>query len=240
MNIEEFIFSTNLADSVDILFHILEKAMCDMGFDRMLFALLTAHSSLKMGAKHGYLKSYPEDWVNEYLEQGDDAIEPIRTLAFAKRGAYTWDEIINSRILSKKQTLLLADTEKNHLYNGIGVALHGTGGPTAWLGIASTVKGVDTSRVILDKVNLIAQQFCVCYGRLMEEHPIVHAVTLNKRESEILKWSARGFSRADIGERLNISLHTVDFHIRKVLRKLDAKNITSAVVIALNLELIHI
>lgn len=74
----------------------------------------------------------------------------------------------------------------------------------------------------------------------MEEQPIAHTITLSIRESEILKWSARGFSRADIGERLNISLHTVDFHIRHVMKRLDAKNITSAVVMALNLGLIQI
>lgn len=240
MNIEEFIFLSNLADSVDGLFQIFEKAMCDMGFDRVLLALLTDHPSLKIEAKHGYLKNYPDAWVKYYLEQGYDAIDPVRTLAFAKTGAYTWGEIIKSKTLSKKQIRMFNEAEDSNLYNGVGVALRGGGGTIAGLGVASSTKGVDTNRVTLDKVNLIAQQFYICFWRLMEKQPIAHTVTLSIRESEILKWSARGFSRADIGERLNISLHTVDFHIRRVMKKLDTKNITSAVVIALNLGLIQI
>ena len=102
MNLEEFIYCTNQANSVDALFQIFEKTMCDLGFDRVLLALLTAHPSLRMEAKHGYLKNYPEDWVKYYLAQGYDAIDPVRTLAFAKTGAYTWDEIIKTKTLSKK------------------------------------------------------------------------------------------------------------------------------------------
>ncbi len=240
MSIEEFIHLTNRADSVDKLFQIFEKAMCDMGFDQVLFALLTDHPSLKIEAKHCYLKNYPDAWVKYYLEQGYDAIDPVRTLALAKIGAYTWDEIIKTKPLSKKQTQMFNEAEDAHLYDGIGVALHGGGGAIAGLGAASSIKGIDTSRITLDKVNLIAQQFYICFWRLMEKQPTAHAVTLSSRESEILKWSARGFSRADIGERLNVSLHTVDFHLRHVMKKLDTKNITSAVVIALNLGLIQI
>jgi DNA-binding CsgD family transcriptional regulator len=240
MTIEEFICSTNLADNVEMLFHILENVLCDMGFDRVLLALLTAHPNLRMEARHGYLKNYPEDWVKYYLERGYDAIDPVRSLAFARTGAYTWQEIIDSMSLSKYQILMFNEAEEAQLYHGIGVAMRGTGGAVAGLGIASTQKGVDTSRVTLDKVNLIAQQFYVCFTRLMAAQPTVRSVMLNARESEILKWSARGFSRADISERLHISLHTVDFHIRNAMKKLDAKNITAAVVMALNMGLIQI
>lgn len=65
-------------------------------------------------------------------------------------------------------------------------------------------------------------------------------VSLTDREQEILKWSARGYTKADISGRLNLSIHTVDSHIRNSMRKLDTKNITSAVVKALNLGLIQI
>jgi len=240
MSIEDFIYYTNLADSVEMLFMHFEKAMYDMGFDRALLALLNDHPTLKLEAKHGYIKNYPEDWVKHYLAQGYDAIDPIRSLAFVKTGAFTWDEIITSKTLSKKQIQMFNEAEDAHLYNGIGVALRGGGGAIAGLGIASTIKDTDTSRFTLDKVNLMANQFYTCFWRLMEQKPIADTVTLNIRESEILKWTARGYTKTDIGERLNISFHTVDYHIRNVMKKLDAKNITSAVVIALNLGLIQI
>lgn len=240
MNIEEFIFGTNQVDNVNMLFQLLEKAMSDLGFDRVLLALLTAHPTLKMEAQHGFLKNYPEDWVQYYLARGYDAIDPVRMLAFTTTGAYTWEKIVNSKTLSKKQILMFNEADEARLYSGIGVALHGAGGAKAAFGIASTQRDVDTSRIILDIVNLIAQQFYVCFWRLMESQPSLQTITLNTRESEVLKWSARGFSRPDVAERLHISIHTVDFHIRSAMKKLNANNITSAVVIALNFGLITI
>ncbi len=240
MNIEEFIFCTNQADTLETLFLRFEQALSDMGFDRVLLALLTAHPSLNIEAQHGFLKNYPEDWVKYYLAQGYDAIDPIRSLAFSKLGAYTWEEIINTKALSKKQIQMFNEAEEAHLHNGIGVALHGAGGTVAAIGIASTQKGIDTNCITLDKVNLLAHQFYVCFCRLMESQPIVHTVTLNQRECEVLKWSARGFNRDDIGKKLHISMHTVDFHIRNSMKKLNTNNITSAVVTALNLGLIQI
>ncbi len=65
-------------------------------------------------------------------------------------------------------------------------------------------------------------------------------IHLTLKEKEILIWSARGLTKTDIGCHLNISTHTVDYHVRNAIKKLGAKNITSAVVVALKTDLIDI
>ena len=240
MSLEEFIFNTNKAETVDLLFQDFKSAMGELGFDRLLLALMNAHPTLKKEAEHGVVKNYPDDWVNYYLAQSYDEIDPIRILSFTRTGAYTWDEIIESKSLTNKQRLMFNQASEAKLFSGIGVALHGAGGAVAALGAASSEKGADTSRPMLDKVNLMSYQFYTCFWRLMENNASIKPNLLSDREREILKWCAKGCTKAGISERLNLSVHTVDSHVRNCMRKLDTKNITSTVVKAINLGFIQI
>jgi len=61
---------------------------------------------------------------------------------------------------------------------------------------------------------------------------------LSEREVEILQLSMRGHSISEVGERLFISSDTVKFHRRKIYEKLEVNNISEAILIANNLQLI--
>ena len=56
---------------------------------------------------------------------------------------------------------------------------------------------------------------------------------LTSREMEVIGLLADGASSDEIGRALGISSRTVDVHVRSIVRKLDAKNRTHAVAIAL-------
>lgn len=62
--------------------------------------------------------------------------------------------------------------------------------------------------------------------------------TLTPREAEVLQWLAAGLSNKLIAERLEISEHTVRFHINAIFGKLDAHTRTEAVSRAVRLGLI--
>jgi NarL family two-component system response regulator YdfI len=62
--------------------------------------------------------------------------------------------------------------------------------------------------------------------------------TLTERELEVLQLLAQGLANKQIAVRLNISAHTVKFHIASIYGKLGASNRTEAVRIGLQLGLI--
>lgn len=64
------------------------------------------------------------------------------------------------------------------------------------------------------------------------------AIGLNDRERDILRLSVKGLSNAEIGEQLFITADTVKFHKKKLFEKLHAENITEAVGIAAQWQLI--
>lgn len=51
---------------------------------------------------------------------------------------------------------------------------------------------------------------------------------LTKREKEVLNLIAEGYTDAEIGGRLCISVYTVQNHVKSILRKLNARNRTQA------------
>ncbi|MGF6724503.1 LuxR family quorum-sensing system transcriptional regulator SolR [Paraburkholderia sp. GAS41] len=63
--------------------------------------------------------------------------------------------------------------------------------------------------------------------------------TLTLREREVLCWTGEGKTSYEIGQILNISERTVNFHVNNVLLKLAATNKTQAVVKAIAMGLIY-
>ena len=64
--------------------------------------------------------------------------------------------------------------------------------------------------------------------------------TLSEREREVLKWMARGFSNADIAQRLFLSEGTVKNYITSLFTKLGVSDRTQAAVVALRYGLVDL
>ena len=65
----------------------------------------------------------------------------------------------------------------------------------------------------------------------MAEH--INDETLTEREIQVLQAIAQGNSNKQVAEKLNVSMETVKGHIKVILAKLDAKDRTHAVTIAI-------
>ncbi len=61
---------------------------------------------------------------------------------------------------------------------------------------------------------------------------------LTSREMEVLKLLCDGLNNREIGDKLYITSYTAKAHVEAILRKLDAKNRTSAAYNAVKLELV--
>lgn len=70
--------------------------------------------------------------------------------------------------------------------------------------------------------NMILQGFA-------KHGPVEDTEPLTQREEEVLRLLVQGFIKKEIADKLAISLHTVDMHLRTVYRKLHVKTQTEAV-----------
>ncbi|MGH9431273.1 MAG: LuxR C-terminal-related transcriptional regulator [Terriglobia bacterium] len=70
--------------------------------------------------------------------------------------------------------------------------------------------------------------------------PHLRGVSLTAREVEVLRWIAAGFANKEIAAKLEISEHTVKFHIASIFNKLDVSNRAEAVSSGMRLGLIMV
>jgi LuxR family transcriptional regulator, quorum-sensing system regulator BjaR1 len=239
MRIEEFIEASNRAASVDELFDLYKKAMAELGFDRLIFSLMTDHLAIARRAGHGLMLNYPEDWMNFYAEKRLETADPVRHKMYVAPGVFTWKSLSHPG-LTKIQTNCLSFGDEAGLHDGIGIPLRGPRGAIAGIGAASSAGGVLDDKNTLSSAQLLSQQFYTAFLSLEQKPQEAPFVMLSDREQEVLKWSARGKTRTEIADIMCLSENTVSFHNKNILRKLDANNITLAVLKALHMGLIQI
>jgi DNA-binding NarL/FixJ family response regulator len=64
--------------------------------------------------------------------------------------------------------------------------------------------------------------------------------SLSNRELEVLSLVKEGLKNPEIAESLGLSIKTIENHIRSILLKLDAKNRTDAVILAIKNSILKI
>lgn len=238
MRLADFIEKSLATDDPDHLFAYYLEALSGYGIDRVMYLPVrnTPYSDVMMpGLSH----CYPEDWLSYYVEQDYAPIDPTFQHGVSVRDAFTWDEISTYRDLSSQQKRLLNQGEESGLKNGVGVPLHGPMGECFGVGLASSEGNPDVAKH-LKELQILTTNFHICYSAVHDKKRNAHGVQLTRRENEVLKWCAMGKSNWAIGEILSISEHGVDFHMRNILRKLDADSRVTAVVKALHGGLIQL
>lgn len=108
-----------------------------------------------------------------------------------------------------------------------GILPRDTDAPT----LAAALRAVARGLVVLDPA-------FAAVAPLRERATADLAEALTPREVEVLQWLAAGLSNKLIAERLEISEHTVRFHLNAIFGKLDAHTRTEAVSRAIRLGLI--
>ena len=240
MTIDQFITYCDQTDTEEELFQLLVQELASLGFDIAIFSLLTNHIDLETTAIKGLFKTISGGWIDELVSGHYDALDPFRSHCFYGHGALTLAQLKNSDQLSNAQIKFIQSTEASGIHDRITVALRGGSGAVASMDIARSCKQDPPSTACVHKMNSLCQHFYIAFSQKRRNGNKIPFLTLTGKEREVLEWSAKGFTKAEIGVQLHISSHTVDYHSRKLARKLGARNITAAAVNALNRGLINV
>lgn len=183
------------------------------------------------------LLKIPEEWQERYFEMGYDRIDPIIKTCRTRADAFHWSEVYNDVSTTEEERRVFDEAATFGLRSGVSIPLHGPDRSLAIMSFAQARNGEPQSRTI-PYLQFAALHFHLKVTQFANSSCIESDPALSPREIECLSWIARGKSSWDIGQILEISIDTVNFHVKNVLRKMDTSNRTAAAVNAIRLGII--
>lgn len=239
-DLTDFIFKSNAAVTQEEVFALYREALLKLGYDSVVYSLLTDHPSIGRKKGHGLLGNYPKDWMDRYIEKGYFEADPIPRYAFSTSAAYTWDDVVKSVPISKKQKRVMNEAKDAKLLDGAAVAIYGPNHEVAGVGIASSLGSIKPDKNTLSIIRALSHQFHLAHSAFeqvnTEEKLLVY---LTPREKEILKWAAEGKSNTVIATILSMSVSSVKVHLSSIFQKLRVASRQTAIVKAIRYGLIE-
>ncbi len=89
----QFITDTNRAQTIEEAFGLLQSSLQTLGFDRVVYSLITDHPTLNQKRGHGILRNYPEDWMKYYFEKDYVDVDPVIKLIKQTNGPFLWQDL---------------------------------------------------------------------------------------------------------------------------------------------------
>jgi len=206
----------------------------ELGFDYCSYGLRSPFPV--SNPKTVMLNNYPDVWQKQYKDQNYLAIDPTIKRGMQSLLPFVWSNEVFSpayEFWEEAQSFGLRFGWVQSSYD-----IHGIFGLLS-LG-RSNEKLSDTE--LLDKcpkmmwLTQIAHQTlsqCITPKLIPETE-----AKLSNREIEVLRWTAEGKTSSEIGDILNLSECTINFHINNAMTKLNATNKTAAAIRAMTLRLL--
>ena len=179
--------------------------------------------------------TFPPEWLSLYAQRRFHLIDPIVAENFTSFSPQHWTETYRKSPPPKEFCSLAEDFGLNTGFTfgqrdpaGTGGSLFSFSGPK--------LKPYPRSVVIQDLVlPHLHRVLCELEVPGPSQGP---RTPLSERELEVLRWIGAGKSSWETGMILRISERTVNFHVKNIVRKLDAVNRPQAVAMALKLGLL--
>jgi DNA-binding CsgD family transcriptional regulator len=236
----QYIENTNNAKTAEDIFSYFEHALYNLGFDLVLYSLMTDHASIGKKAGHGIMRNYSEDWMKYYTEKGYVDVDPVRKQVMLTTHPFLWDKL-NSTV-SDDQKSMMYEANDAGLKCGIGLGIHSPNREIAGFGFASSDGIAEVNKNVVSLVKAIASQFHTAYTeheRRYGECKTPKQIVISELEKQLLYLMMMGKSNSVISDILNINQHTIDYHVRSIFATLEASTRTYAVVKAIRYGLIN-
>ncbi|HEY4546025.1 MAG TPA: LuxR family transcriptional regulator [Pedomonas sp.] len=240
MSIVDFIDHSIRAATPYELFNRLVETASVLGFDYIAYASLEGIGRWGREAASGpaIMLNYPASWEKHYRANEYHRIDPVFQYAHVAGRPFFWADLRRLMTLSPEQEKLLDEATSAGLLDGVCVPLYGPKGGVALISFAGS-KPNPQANGTLGHLNMLAAQFHLAYMKFAPPEVVPDkSPPITRRERECLRWIAQGKSSADIAAILGISENTVNFHIKKLLGKLEVHSRTVAVLRAQTMGLL--
>lgn len=204
---------------------VLTRAARELGFDYCAYGIRLPFPLTR--PKFHLLNNYPKEWQQRYADRQYMTIDP--TVAHALRSVLP---LVWSDTVFQSCPEFWEDVQAYGLRVGWGQACQNAKGT----GLMTLARAHDD----LSAAELQDNQAQMCWlANAAHEvlSPLVMkalapetSTILSDRELEVLRWTAEGKTSGEIGDIMNITERTVNFHVNNAVMKLGASNKTAATI----------
>lgn len=223
--------------TIDDLWALHLERISDYGFDRMIYGFTHVWDESRFGDPDDImiLSNHPTDYTQSYIYDGHYSRAPIAFWALLNPGPVSWSK---AREHQEKVGLSQAEVEVLELNKKHGV----TAGYT--ISFASNHSREKAALVMTAKEGTSQEEVDEIWAKNGRE---IHSLStlfhlkartmphkyrrspLTKRQREVLEWVGDGKTAQDIGTILNLTVATVEKHLRLAREALDVDTTTQAV-----------
>lgn len=178
--------------------------------------------------------SYPNEWLERYVQKGYPRIDPIVIENFKGFNLQYWEDTYKRYNPPKE---FIKEAEDFELKAGYTI---GSSNTKRTQGSIFTISGphLEQNKYSETILQLLAPHF---HNIIVRINKAIQKDTfdISPREKEVLNWLKEGKSSWDISLLLKISENTVNFHIKNIIQKLDTVNRVQAVAVAFEHSIIE-
>lgn len=238
IRVQEVVSRLKEAHNLDSLKILYARILADLGISRFTYGGVRLPRS--GSTEPVVLTTYPENWVQQYVECGYQAVDPVVRTGLASFLPFSWAEIKPSM---KRQREMLEEGRCAGLISGMSVPIHGVAAEMALISLSSEMSTNEFGRFLnfhAHSLHVLALHFHACVADITSRGVVLPHVHLTKRETEVLTWVAHGKTTWEVSEILRLSEATIVFHVENAKTKLGVSTRSYAVAMALRLGLITI
>jgi DNA-binding CsgD family transcriptional regulator len=188
-----------------------------------------------------FLASYPGQWRSRYRRYDYHTLDPVVTRGRLARVPFFWGDNGYLKDLSGKRRRLFDEARDFGIHSGFTVPVHGPFGECGLFSVA-TADAMDDFQAVVRRCTYFLQIIgprvhALAMDRLLERDAAPR-VTLTDQERTCLSWTIQGKTAWEIAQIIGRSKPTVDYHIQKATKKLEASNKVHAAFRAVQLGLV--
>ncbi|MGU3574328.1 LuxR family transcriptional regulator [Brucellaceae bacterium C25G] len=232
---EKIYHDVSSVDDATCLFKVISDFAVQCGFDYCSYSINIPAINSK--SRFFLFDNCPAKWSEDYRTNQTHENDPV-----IRKGMKSNQPVIWSEAVFVDAAPLWLKARQSGLNIGISVPCWSAFGVFGMLSFMRREKpiGDEEQQALSTKMQVMASLIHLSMYQLLEVEKItgMQDVALTAREREIMLWTSEGKTAEVIGDILNISTRTVNFHISNVLTKLMAVNKVQAVMKARTLGLL--
>lgn len=238
MKVEEFAAALDRLERLRDTWRLTVRYFRSHGIERMSYTHMPPPGASDADQMRVAAEGFPPDWARRYVADRLYRIDPLALFSSQSPQPFFWRDIDELKVLSKDERRFLRMLDAAGSGDGLGIQVFGPNGRNGYCGLGLAKDAVRPSGFRINEFQWVCQlahlKYCaILVPRLAKPQP------LTARETEILRWVARGKSNAVIADILGVSPHTVDAYLRRIYLKLGVVDRLSAALRGFGIGLLH-